>query len=135
MCGSRGWKDPDPIHMVFAELEGICIRRGEELVLIHGDAKGADRMAADIATQYNAKVIAVPADWEEHGKAAGPIRNQKMLDDHNPDVVWAFRSTGKSNGTDDMVRRSKKAGILTHVWSEGQLAIGGLAGGSCREET
>jgi len=134
MCGSRGWKDPDPIHMVFAQLMGESVRKGEELVLIHGDAKGADRMAASIAPQFNARVIAVPADWDAHGKAAGPIRNQKMIDDHDPDVIWAFRSTGKSNGTDDMVRRGERAGIQTHVWSEGQIPSG-LAGGSCREET
>ena len=49
----------------------------------------------------------MPADWTKHGKAAGPIRNQKMLDEC-PDLVVAFPG-GK--GTADMVRRAMKAGI------------------------
>lgn len=113
ICGSRGWHDPDPIHALLAELMGTCIKLGEELIVIHGDAPGADRLAGEIAKQYTSEdnIIAEPADWIRLGRAAGPIRNQKMIDDHKPDRVYAFRSTGKSNGTDDMVKRSEAADL------------------------
>jgi len=48
-----------------------------------------------------------PADWDKHGKAAGPIRNQEMLDQH-PDFVLAFPG---GNGTADMVARARRAGV------------------------
>jgi len=49
-----------------------------------------------------------PADWETHGKAAGPIRNQRMLDEGRPDLVVAFPG---GRGTSDMVARAKRAGV------------------------
>jgi hypothetical protein len=48
------------------------------------------------------------ADWATHGKMAGWLRNQQMLDEGKPDLVVAF-SGGR--GTADMVRRTKKAGV------------------------
>jgi hypothetical protein len=42
------------------------------------------------------------------GKAAGPIRNQRMIDEGKPDLVIAFPG---GRGTADMVSRAKKAGI------------------------
>lgn len=115
ICGSRGWHDPDPIHLVLAEVMGTSIARNEPLVVIHGDAAGADRLAGRLAKQYGAEVIEEPADWNRHGRAAGPIRNQLMLDAHEPEVVYAFRSSGKSSGTDDMIGRARKAGLPVHV--------------------
>jgi hypothetical protein len=116
ICGSRGWHDPDPIHLVLAEVMGTSIARNEPLVVIHGDAQGADRLAGRLAKQqYGAEVIEEPADWNRYGKAAGPIRNQLMLDAYEPEVVYAFRSSGKSSGTDDMIRRAERAGLTVHV--------------------
>jgi hypothetical protein len=48
------------------------------------------------------------AEWDKHGRAAGPIRNQQMLDDGKPDLVLAFAG---GRGTDDMCRRAREAGI------------------------
>lgn len=50
----------------------------------------------------------VPADWKTHGKRAGSIRNQKMIDDYHPQLVVAFPGGA---GTADMVRRARAAGI------------------------
>ena len=44
------------------------------------------------------------------------MRNQLMLECGEPDLVLAFRMPGKSAGTDDMVRRARKADIETHVF-------------------
>lgn len=86
-------------------------------VVIHGAAPGADSIADRIAKALGFKVIAEPADWKTHGKAAGPIRNQKMLDEYCPTVVLAF-PLKDSRGTWDMVRRAEAAGVRVRVIDE-----------------
>jgi len=53
-------------------------------------------------------VVPYKADWHLHGKAAGPKRNQRMLDHGRPKRVIAFPG-GK--GTADMVDRARVAGV------------------------
>lgn len=67
-------------------------------------------MASEWAAKRHGEVIErpFPADWVTLGKAAGPIRNQQMLDEAKPDWVVAFPG---GNGTADMVRRARKAGV------------------------
>ena len=77
-------------------------------VLIHGAARGADEGAARWAKSEGIASRAYPANWRKHGKAAGPIRNQQMLDDGRPDFVVAFPG---GRGTADMVRRAHAAGV------------------------
>jgi hypothetical protein len=48
------------------------------------------------------------ADWDANGKAAGPLRNQRMLEAFNPDMVLAFPG---GRGTADMVRKAKRRGV------------------------
>lgn len=79
-----------------------------ELTIIQGGAKGADTIAADFATVNWLSEEEYPADWEQHGKAAGFIRNKQMLEEGKPDLVIAFPG-GK--GTANMVELAKKAGI------------------------
>ena len=47
--------------------------------LLHGDARGADQAIAAAADQLGWPQIACPAAWQQHGRAAGPIRNRQML--------------------------------------------------------
>lgn len=122
ICGSRGWHDPIPIDTVLAGLDVLAEGRGEKLTVIHGDARGADQLAGRLAKQWNAEVVTCPADWDKHGRAAGPIRNAEMLKEHDPDLVYAFRSSGKSNGTDDMVSKARAAGKPTYVITSAEEA-------------
>lgn len=119
ICGSRGWHNPDPINAVIAGYDVLSDGQGTPLTIIHGDAPGADRLAKSLGHEWRANVIDEPAEWGKYGKRAGPIRNQKMLDLHEPNVVWAFRASGKSSGTDDMIARAKSAGVPVFVVSEG----------------
>jgi len=111
ICGSRGWRAKDPIRAI---LRG----HGPSTTLIQGGANGADMIAGWVAEELGIQVVKVDADWQRHGRAAGPIRNQAMLD-LRPDIVYAFRTYGKSRGPDDMVRRSEAAGIPVYVVSGG----------------
>lgn len=82
--------------------------------LIHGDCRGADRIAGEVAhgLRPRVEVIPVPADWQAHGRSAGPKRNQFMIDEHQPNLVLAFHADlPRSRGTKDMLRRAWHAGI------------------------
>lgn len=77
-------------------------------MLVSGMAPGLDSMAATWARQRGVPLIEAPADWKRFGKAAGVLRNEAMLVDHEPQVCIAFPG---GRGTADMVRRVKARGI------------------------
>jgi hypothetical protein len=112
VCGSREWVAPAPILRELAEL----MEEEPNLIVIHGAACGADRLAGQVAAMLGIDVIEVPAEWDQHGRAAGPIRNQKMLD-MEPDLVLAFHERmDLGKGTRDMVTRARKAGVEVEVY-------------------
>jgi len=83
-------------------------------ILVHGGAKGADSIAAAYAKRVGWTFVAcpvTPADWRKHGKKAGLLRNQQMIDDHKPDYAIAFIE-GESRGSRDCIQRLKKYGKL-----------------------
>jgi hypothetical protein len=94
----------------------LDVAKGPIKTLIHGDAPGADRLAAawakDTGLAEFGELLAFPADWEKHGNAAGPIRNQQMLDEGKPDMVIAFPG---GIGTANMVRLARKAGVPVNI--------------------
>jgi hypothetical protein len=88
-----------------------------DTVIVHGGADGADALADQAALLWGLQRDVYRADWSKHGKAAGPIRNQRMIDEGKPDRVIAFRMPGESRGTDDMIRRAQVAGIPVEIIS------------------
>lgn len=72
--------------------------------VINGGADGADYQARFWAIRNNVEVITEPADWEKHGRAAGPIRNERMIEEHAPALVIAFPG---GRGTEDMKERAR----------------------------
>jgi hypothetical protein len=102
VCGSRHWTDKSAIRRALSAFEP-----GD--VVIHGGAPGADTIAGEAALVLGLKVEIYPADWERYGKAAGPIRNQLMIDS-KPHCVVAF-PLPNSRGTLDTIRRAQAAGI------------------------
>lgn len=117
VCGSRTWRHHRIIEAVVAGLREDAEAHGEPFVVIHGCARGADETAGDYAERAGIEVEPYPADWESHGRAAGPIRNALMLEEGRPDLVFAFvdRPLSDSKGTADMVRRAEAAGVPVYV--------------------
>lgn len=104
VCGGRNYRDAARVYEVltaFRRVHGIA-------VVIEGGADGADTFGYWWAHYEHIPSIREFAQWKKFGPAAGPIRNQKMLDEHHPDVVIAFDGR---DGTRDMRSRAKKAGI------------------------
>lgn len=76
--------------------------------VIHGGATGVDSYADNWTDIRLIRRLKFPADWDKHGKAAGPIRNLQMLKEGKPDLVISF-SGGR--GTANMVSLAHREGV------------------------
>ncbi len=103
VCGGRDYADRDFMREVLTSARDEGFDQ-----LIHGGASGADELARQVGFSLGFRVVCYSADWVKDGRAAGPIRNQRMLDHGKPDLVIAFPG---GRGTADMVRRAKAAGV------------------------
>ncbi len=111
ICGSRDFSDSFRANLFIDTFIKEYVPAGS--IVMHGNARGADRMAASSAARHGCDVVAYDADWDTHGKRAGFIRNLEMLD-ANPDRVIAFWNGG-SKGTSHTISEAEKRGIPTTV--------------------
>lgn len=107
ICGSRTFKDEGLMYATLNTSPYID-------TVIHGAAAGADTLAHDWAMTYARHVDIYRADWIREGRAAGILRNERMLKFGRPDRVVAFWD-GKSKGTQHMIEIAQKAGIPVQV--------------------
>lgn len=113
VCGQRDFTDMVYLYRVLDALHAMH----KFTAVVHGAARGADSLAQSWAVQRGVSVVPYPANWKKEGKAAGPIRNRKMLETEDPDLVVAFFVNIKeSKGTKDMVKISLQAGKTVHVY-------------------
>lgn len=112
VCGSRDWADR---ATVFETLDALP---REGLVVVEGCARGADSIGGhEWAAERGVPVRHHPARWNLYGRAAGPVRNQEMLEER-PDLVVAFHEDlTASRGTADMVGRARRRGVPVRVVS------------------
>jgi hypothetical protein len=104
VCGGRDYKDETAVI-------NFILRLDDErpiTSIIHGGAPGADAIGGRCAELLKVPCQVFKANWKKYGNAAGPIRNQKMLEEGKPDIVVAFPG-GK--GTADMVTRARSHGL------------------------
>lgn len=121
VCGGRDFRNGALIDRVLDDLHfGTGPDGGpggtQRLItcVVTGGARGADQGAECWARMRGVPYRGYPAQWDDHGKGAGPRRNAEMLRlEHQPvgrriGLVVAFPG---GNGTADMVRRAREAGI------------------------
>lgn len=117
-----GGRDFDDYDMLYKKLNHL-LRVYDEywflpdlttIELVSGGAKGADKLGEEFAEEelcVHSKVF--PADWNKHGKAAGPKRNEQMA--KYADVCICFWN-GESKGTKNMIDNALKYGLELHVF-------------------
>src|SRR5512135_3839175 len=89
VTGDREWESLETISEAFKWFLNHYKVTPEQVMVIEGEARGADKRCRLVAEEMGMNVKALPAEWEKYGRAAGPIRNQSMLDFH-PEVCLAF---------------------------------------------
>lgn len=113
VCGSRDYANRERMFRLLNEILMEAAQMDEGVTLIHGAARGADSLADEWGHLASpVEIESYPADWDRHGKRAGYVRNQQMLDEGQPELVVAFYSAvERSRGTSMMVDIARKAGV------------------------
>ncbi len=103
IAGTRNFNN----YCIAKEYITQCIKSentDDSITILSGGCKGADKLGERYAAEHRYTLEIYKADWKRYGKAAGPIRNQKMARD--ADIVICFWN-GKSRGTKSMIDFAK----------------------------
>lgn len=111
ITGSRNWTDFGTVQ------DALSNEDEQKVILVHGGAQGADQMAGHVWEKRGGVVIKQPADWKKHGRAAGPIRNESMVNDFPISRAIAFWK-GNSRGTGHMISILQRRKIPVHIVQE-----------------
>ena len=103
-----------------ALVEAAMVRFGlEPDEVVSGCARGADQAGASWAAHNDVYIRAMPARWDQFGKAAGMRRNAEMA--KYGDVllaIWDGKSRGTANMIDQMNRLEKPVHIMRVDFTE-----------------
>ncbi len=117
VTGSRDWRDAQTLDHA---LRFYWETTPPGTVLVSGACPtGADRLAEEAWESWGGPVERHPADWDRHGKAAGPRRNQEMVD-LGADICLAFPLPG-SRGTRHCMAAAERAGIPVQVFAPDEV--------------
>lgn len=106
IAGGRDYHNYDTL------LEAIAECNWQITEVVSGGAKGVDALGEAYAVDKNLPLHIYAADWETHGRAAGPIRNRKMAENA---VALIALWDGRSKGTKNMIETATKKGLLVYV--------------------
>ena len=104
IAGSRNIADYQTIDVILTReipLMWAHLNLNESPLILHGNARGVDKVAGIWAYARDMDVKTYPANWEKYGKAAGPIRNKTMAMAADAAIlIWDGVSKGTQNSRD-----------------------------------
>lgn len=77
VAGSRDFQNYAILEKL---LDYIVAQIPRPIVIVQGEARGADSLAKRYAQSHSISSLEFPADWKSHGKRAGYLRNKEMVD-------------------------------------------------------
>jgi hypothetical protein len=111
VTGSRDWNligtIKEELLRVLVEMEAAP----HQITVVHGGARGADKIAGSIAASIGMNVEVFPAQWNTYGKRAGYLRNAEMVNS-GPAICLAFIKD-QSRGATMCADLAEDAGIET----------------------
>lgn len=87
--------------------------------VVCGEARGADTFGKKWAYEVGIPVKSFPADWNKHGKGAGPIRNREMAEYADALIVFIWDA---SRGSANMLRTMQDFNKPCYVVYNGHLS-------------
>lgn len=129
ICGGRKFTDYELVEkVVLAKMTSY--ENTLPVTFISGECDhGADQANQYMWDRYHCDIERFPANWNDlteqpcvikqgrfskYNALAGHNRNQRMIDEGKPNLVFAFWD-GKSTGTADMITRAHRAKIQTII--------------------
>lgn len=109
IAGGRDFNNYDGMSKC---LDRLLKNINDNIEIVCGMARGADRLGERYAKEHGYKVIYMPADWDLYGKSAGFKRNVQMAE--YADALVAFWD-GVSSGTKHMIETAQKMGLDVRV--------------------
>jgi hypothetical protein len=108
VIGSRTFKDYDLMKEELSKLNS----KEEITEIVSGGAKGADSLAERYAKEFNIPVKVFEANWDKHGRRAGPLRNIKIVDYCDSLIAfWDSKSTGTKHSI-GLAKEQKKSVVI-----------------------
>ncbi len=126
-CGSQDWRDERIIFACMWGLYEIIDNMEDGLTIIHTDDRGAGQLAGRCAKKIESfnrgvlraaelKILEYPIDPSQFTPVLGYARNQKMLEDNNPDLLFAFvPDIAASPGTAHVLELAKEREIPSYL--------------------
>ncbi len=109
IAGSRGFQN---YPLLRAHMDHLLQNISDEIEIVCGQSPGADLLGARYAQERGYPIRYFPADWEQQGRKAGPMRNVQMGD--YADALVAFWD-GKSKGTAHMIQYACQKGLKVRI--------------------
>lgn len=104
IAGSRDVKD----YMLVARTVEESGWKDKITEVVSGCAAGVDTLGEQWARANNIPIKEMPANWNQYGNSAGPMRNRQMAEYADAAIViWDGKSRGTRNMIENMIRRKK----------------------------
>lgn len=100
------------IHSHIAVYDAIIASGFEITEVVSGGCLGVDSIGERWAKNNSIPIVRFPANWNLHGRAAGPKRNSEMA--MYADALIAIHHNG-SRGTANMIMKAKSNGLKVFV--------------------
>ena len=114
IAGGREFSDFDVLSNCLNAVLGKAYKTGDEVRIISGTARGADRMGEQFAVNSHLEVDRYPADWDRYGRSAGYKRNVQMAKAATHLVAFW---DGESRGTKHMIDIAKELDLTIRVFN------------------
>ena len=114
ICGDREWDNQTLMEHIISK-----IPLDKYDTIIHGNFKGADRMAGKIGLEKGFCIVPYPAEWKTMGFNVDSVVNRTMIDEGKPDLVLAFHNNIiNSKGTINLINIASKEGTKVILINE-----------------
>jgi len=101
IIGSRSRDSGPDMYAVVQAFESVY--KDGDWICSGGCPKGGDRFAKLIHQQGSIPYLEFPADWKQHGRTAGIIRNTQIA--KFSDVLIACVASNRTGGTEDTIKQ------------------------------
>lgn len=108
IAGSRNFND----YEFLKQYMDFLLQNKQDIVVLCGEARGADALGKRYALERGFSVQSFPADWKRFGRSAGVCRNRQMAEAADACVVFW---DGVSHGSANMIAEAERAGLALRV--------------------